>query len=87
MTVFMNCYLPKGIVPAGWHNWNNPENEKTARYYEYNNSGEGSKTDLRVKWVKQLTTKESEDMTIEHVLGNFVENIKRGNMIETLQVK
>jgi len=26
-------------------------------------------------------------MTIEHVLGNFVENIKRGNMKETLQVK
>lgn len=77
MTVFMNCYLPKGIVPASWHNWKNPENEKTARYYECNNSGEGSRTDLRVKWAKQLTKTECEKITIENVLGNFVEEMKK----------
>jgi len=77
MTVFMNCILPKGIAPAGWHNWKNPENEKTARYYEYNNSGEGSRTDLRVKWAKQLTKMECEKITIENVLGNFVEEMKK----------
>ena len=87
MTVFMNCYFPKGIAPAGWDNWKNPENEKTARYSEYNNSGEGSKTEARVKWAKQLTKMESEDITIEHVLGNFVENIKRENMMKTLQIQ
>ncbi len=79
MTVFMNCYIPKGIVPTGWHNWKNPENEKTARYFEFNNSGEGSKTDARVKWAKQLTKKESENFSVKTVLGNFVEEIKKMN--------
>jgi len=71
MTVFMNCYLPKGIVPASWHNWKNPENEKTARYYECNNSGEGSRTDLRVKWAKILTSKEAQNFTVEKVLSGY----------------
>ncbi|MDE6633132.1 MAG: pectin esterase, partial [Muribaculaceae bacterium] len=30
-TFFINCELPKGINPKGWHNWGNEENEKTAR--------------------------------------------------------
>ncbi|MDR2841304.1 MAG: pectin esterase, partial [Paludibacter sp.] len=51
MTLFMNCDLPKEITPAGWQNWGKPENEKTARYMEYNNSGEGAKTAERVQWA------------------------------------
>ena len=27
-TAFIKCDLPKAIVPEGWNNWNNPENEK-----------------------------------------------------------
>lgn len=67
MTVFMNCTLPKGISPAGWDNWRNPENEKTVRYAEYRNLGEGAKTDQRVKWSKQLTAKEASKITMEEV--------------------
>lgn len=67
MTLFMNCNLPKGIVPAGWDNWKNPDNEKTARYMEYNNKGEGANTSGRVSWSKVLTKKESEEYTIENV--------------------
>ena len=32
-TLFMNCYLGKHIRPEGWHNWGNPQNEQTARYF------------------------------------------------------
>jgi pectinesterase len=67
MTVFMNCTLPKGIQPAGWDNWRNPENEKTVRYAEYNNSGEGAITDNRVKWVKILTRHQASSITIDEV--------------------
>ena len=67
MTVFMNCKLPKGIQPAGWENWKNPENEKTARYAEYNNTGDGATTDQRVKWAKLLTRKEASKITMEDV--------------------
>ena len=35
------------------------ENEKTARYAEYNSTGEGAAAAGRVKWAKQLTKKEA----------------------------
>lgn len=63
-TIFMNCELGKHIVGAGWDNWRNAENEKTARYAEYKNSGEGATRDARVKWAKQLSDKEAEKITI-----------------------
>jgi pectinesterase len=67
MTVFMNCSLPKGIKPEGWDNWKNPENEKTVRYAEYNNTGEGANTNQRVAWSKQLTPKEASKITMQEV--------------------
>lgn len=75
MTIFMNCELPDKINPKGWHNWNNPENEKTARYFEYNNTGEGSDTINRVKWIKILTKEEDKEITENNILGNFINNI------------
>jgi pectinesterase len=68
MTLFMNCQLPEGISPAGWNNWGKPENEQTARYMEYNNSGPGAGTGQRVAWAKQLTAKEAAAYTLETVL-------------------
>ena len=58
-TLFMNCHLGPHILPAGWHNWNNPDNERTARYGEYNNSGPGANTSTRVFWSRQLSKKEA----------------------------
>lgn len=69
MTVFMNCKLPKGIQPSGWDNWKNPENEKTARYAEYNNTGEGASTEQRVKWAKILNRTEASKITMEQVFS------------------
>jgi pectinesterase len=70
-TLFMNCELGKHILAAGWENWRNPDNEKTARYAEYNNRGEGANTKDRVAWSKQLTKKEAKEITIANVLGNW----------------
>lgn len=67
MTVFMNCKLPKGIQPSGWDNWKNPENEKTARYAEYNNTGDGASTGQRVKWAGILNKTEASKITPEQV--------------------
>ncbi|MDR1527736.1 MAG: pectin esterase [Dysgonamonadaceae bacterium] len=68
MTLFMNCYLPEGISPAGWNNWGKPENEQTARYMEYNNSGPGAAVGERVKWAKILTAQEAAAYTLENVM-------------------
>lgn len=66
-TLFMNCELGGHIQPEGWENWRNPENEKTARYLEYNNTGEGARKEQRVSWSKQLTKKEAQNITLETV--------------------
>jgi len=71
MTVFMNCDLAAGIVPEGWDNWRNPENEKTARYAEYNNSGPGANCVKRVPWSRILTSKEQKTLTAENVLRGY----------------
>jgi pectinesterase len=68
MTLYMNCHLPEGINPLGWDNWRNPNNETTARYMEYNNSGAGSETGERVQWAKQLTVREANFYTLENVM-------------------
>ena len=66
-TIYMNCIMDRHICPEGWDNWRNKENEKTVRYAEYNNSGEGSCTDKRVAWCRQLTKKEAQRVTIKNV--------------------
>ena len=65
-TLFMNCELPRQILPEGWHHWQ-IEREKTARYLEYNNRGEGASTEKRVSWSRQLTKKEAQQITLENV--------------------
>ena len=67
-TLFMNCDLPRQIRPEGWHQWR-PEAVKTARYMEYNNRGEGATTGQRVAWSRQLTKKEAQQITLEHVFS------------------
>jgi len=62
-TLFMNCELGGHIVPQGWHNWGNKDNEQTARYLEYNNSGPGANTKERAAWSRQLTKKEVKELT------------------------
>lgn len=68
MTLFMNSNFPKEINPKAWDNWRNPDNEKTARYMEYNNKGEGANRSKRVAWAKDLSEKEAKEYTLENVL-------------------
>jgi pectinesterase len=70
-TVFMNCELGSHILPVGWHNWKNPDNEKTARYAEYQNTGAGADTSQRVSWSRQLTAKEAKQYTLENIFKDF----------------
>ena len=66
-TLFKECELGAHIVPQGWHNWKNADNEKTARYLEYGNTGEGSDKEGRAAWSRQLTKKEAAAITIYNV--------------------
>jgi pectinesterase len=66
---FLNCEMGPHIRPEGWNNWGKAENEKTARYSEYNSTGPGANPDKRFAWTKQLTRDEAEKITIATVLG------------------
>ncbi|MCU7552671.1 pectinesterase family protein [Chitinophagaceae bacterium LB-8] len=68
-TVFVRCQLGSHIVPEGWENWGNVENEKTAYYAEYKCTGPGAVRTGRVKWAKELSDKEAQEYTVEKVLG------------------
>jgi len=69
-TVFLYCELPAQISSSGWHNWDNPENEKTAFYAEYKNTGAGANIGGRVNWAKQLTDKEAATYTLNNIFIN-----------------
>jgi len=68
-TVFIKCDLGEHIRPEGWHNWDNPDNEKTARYAEYRSSGPGANPQSRVAWSRQLSGKEVKRYTVERVFA------------------
>lgn len=58
-TYFVECDLDGNINPQGWHNWGNKDNELTARYGEYGNTGKASSTDQRAPWSKIITEDEA----------------------------
>ena len=68
-TAFIRTELPAKLNPAGWHNWGKVENEQTARYAEYKNTGPGAKTAGRVAWAKQLSDDDARSYTVERILG------------------
>lgn len=49
-TVFMKSYMDSLVSPAGWSEWDNPNDLNTLYYGEYKNYGPGSSTRNRVKW-------------------------------------
>ncbi len=69
-SAFLRCELPAQLRPEAWHNWGKIENESTARYAEYKNTGPGA-ADLsrRAAWAKQLTDAEAAAYTVENILG------------------
>ena len=52
--VFINSNLGKHIQPAGWHNWNKKDAEKSVFYAEFNSQGEGANPNQRAKFSHQL---------------------------------
>jgi pectinesterase len=67
-TVFVNTDMGAHILPAGWDNWKNPENEQTVFYAEYQSSGPGANAG-RVPWSKQLTGKEAKRYALKKVFA------------------
>jgi len=69
--IYMNTYLDKHILPQGWDNWKNINNEKTARFSEYNNYGPGASKAMRLGWTRQLTESEAGMISLKNVFPNW----------------
>lgn len=67
-TVFLNTEMGAHIRAAGWNNWGNAENEKTAYFAEFGSRGAGAKMSERVQWIHQLTKDESKQFETENFL-------------------
>ncbi len=70
-TVLIRCELGEHILPAGWHNWNDSNREKTTFYGEYNNSGPGSNSTDRVSWSHTLKKRQAARYTPQNILGEW----------------
>ena len=66
---WLNCEMGAHIRPAGWDNWRNSDNEKTARFAEFNSTGPGANPAQRAPWSRQLGKDEAGEITVEAVLG------------------
>ena len=74
---YIYCHINAHVIPQGWDNWKNAENEKTARYAEYMNEGDGAKTNDRVFWAKQLSAEEVKQFTTGNILRNWIPNVNK----------
>ncbi len=67
--IYINTALPADLNPAGWNNWNNPANEKTAYYAEFGNRGPGANFTARVPWSHQLTSAQANQFLPQNFLS------------------
>lgn len=64
---FIGCEMGDHILPEGWHNWDQPEREKTSFYAEFGSFGSGAKSGERVLWSHQLTKKATKQYSLENI--------------------
>jgi len=66
---FLNTTMSNAVRAAGWHNWDRPEREKTARFGEFGSRGPGANEDGRVAWARRLDPREALKLSAPTVLG------------------
>ena len=68
---YIHCFIGQHIKAEGWSNWNNTENNKTARYGEYKNYGASVDPSKRVNWSRQLSDEEAAEITPQKIFGDW----------------
>ena len=66
---FIETEMSAVVRPEGWHDWDHPERQQTARYEESGSKGDGARTADRVRWARPLTVADAAQVTIGSVLG------------------
>lgn len=66
---FVDVEMSDVVRPEGWHNWDRPEREKTARYAESGSAGAGANPRARARWAKRLSAEDAQKLSITSVLS------------------
>lgn len=66
---FVNTVMGEVVRPAGWHNWDRPEREKTSRYFEIGSTGPGGSTRNRAAWARVPSSAEAAEFSVGRVLA------------------
>ncbi len=66
---FLDTEISAVVRPEGWHNWDHPEREQTARFAEAGSTGPGGSPSARVRWARQLPASEASAVTVARVIG------------------
>ncbi len=66
--IYLNTYMPKGILPQGFGDWGYAPNQKTAFYAEAGSRGPGADPSARVSWERKLTPAEIESFQPQNFL-------------------
>jgi pectinesterase len=67
--VFLHTEMSAVVRPAGWHNWDQPERERSSRFGEFGSRGPGARPASRARWVKPLGAEAAAALTVRRVLG------------------
>lgn len=51
-TTFVRTEMSEVVRPSGWHNWNQPERERSVHYVEIDSTGPGANPAERVDWAE-----------------------------------
>ena len=66
---FLETDMSDAVRPEGWHNWDHPDREQTARYEEFGTTGSGARAARRVRWAHALSAADAAKITVESVLA------------------
>ncbi|HPI05991.1 MAG TPA: pectinesterase family protein [Saprospiraceae bacterium] len=69
--VYLNCQLDAVIHPAGWDNWSNADNERTAYFAEYGSTGPGAAPEKRTSWSYTISASDSEYYSLDNIFGEW----------------
>ena len=53
-TVYLDCEMSGAVRPEGWNYWKKTGSHATARYAEFNSTGDGASPADRPDWTRQL---------------------------------
>ena len=80
-TVVMETALPATLSPEAWSTWKGNNNDRTAFYAVYNNTGPGASTASLAPWTHQLTATEAR----QYLPENFLAGPDRWNALAEAQ--